>query len=440
MPALLTRLRQRSSRRVLIWAALSVLLGLAVLLSLSDLAGVPAQETMRANSQQQRVIIDPVTGTVSGLSVAGEEASPFEVAEEEPEAVPIQKPVAEEPVSDEPPVETTVPTEPTSAVDGGNYEPLTLDRADPPVPLVARSKESLVTAPAPEISEKIGDEQVPKAGAKDAKAATMYAKSFIRGEDQHLVSIVVTGVGFNGEVLNQVLAMPSVVTVGFSPYGDRAAQQIEALRNKGHEVWAMLPLMGARYPQDDPGPLGLINALTIKAAMARLHTIMADTVGSVGFILPSDENFSKHTDLWNPIRDEIDTRGLYFLSTHPTRNAKDLTSDETQREHIRRADLVLDTTTSAANIRSKLASIPDLAAKQTELIVLVTARPQALKLLDEWLATDALAGIATLAPLSAIYVPYQEPVEAPEPENGDHGGGAAKEGHGEPEAKEESTH
>lgn len=426
MPALLSRLRQRFPRPVLIWAGLSVLLGLAVLLSLSDLAGVPAQETMRANSEQQRVIIDPSTGTVSGLSNTTAEATPFEVAEDEPPSMPDEEPAAppEEPVSEESPAEPAA-TQPEpvseSPASNGSYEPLMLDRADPPIPVIARSKESLVSAPAPEISEKIGNEQVPKAGAKDAKAATMYAKGFTRAEDQHLVSIVVTGVGFNGEILNQLLAMPNVVSIGFSPYGDQPVRQIEALRNKGHEVWSMLPLMGARYPQDDPGPLGLISALTIKAAMARLHTIMASTIGSVGFILPPDENLSKHPDLWNPIRDEIAARGLYFLSTHPTRDAKDLARDEKQREHIRRADLILDTAPTAAATKSKLAGIREMASKQTELIVLVSARPQALKLLSEWLATDPLHGVATLAPLSAIYVPYQETAEAPEPESGGHG-------------------
>lgn len=431
MPAWLIRLRQRLSRPVILWAAVTALFSLLVLIGLSHLAAVPAQETMRANSEQQRVIIDPATGVVSGLSKVDPEATAFEVAEDEtPPAATEPEPIAEPEVAaattEEAPVEES--TEAANASSSGeDFVPLTLTRADPPTPLVPRSGESLVSAPAPEISEKVGNEMLPMRGEKDASAATLYAKAFQRSDaEQHLVSIVVTDIGFNGEVLAQTIALPSFITAAVSPYADTPADQIGALRNKGHEVWAMLPLMGARYPQDDPGPLGLINALTIKAALTRLHTLMANTIGSVGFILPPDETFSAQKDLWNAVHDEIDERGLYLLSTHPTREAKVFTADKKQQERIRRADLLLDSTPGAAFIRSKLAGIRDMATNQAKLIVLVSARPQSLALLSEWLETKPLEGVATFAPLSAIYTPYKEPVEAPEAKGGHGGSGEAK--------------
>ncbi len=426
MPAWLIRLRQRLSRPVIIWAAVTALFSVLVLISLSHLAGVPAQETMRANSEQQRVIIDPATGVVSGMSEVDSKATPFEVAEEEEAAAPTdeEKPVTTEepetPVVEDSPVDEPAEEPVASSSAGGEgFMPLALTRADPPTPLVPRSGESLVTAPAPEISEKVENELLPMRGEKDASAATLYAKAFIRKDaEQRLVSIVVTDIGFNGEVLTQAIALPSYVTAGISPYADVPADQIGALRNKGHEVWAMLPAMGARYPQDDPGPLGLINALTIKGALTRLHTLMANTLGSVGFILPPDETFSAQKDLWRAVFEDIHGRGLYVLSTHATREAKALTPDKKQQESIRRADLLLDSTPGAAFVRSKLASIRDLAAKQPTLVVLVSARPQSLTLLKEWLDSNPLEGVATFAPLSAIYVPYKEPVQAPEATGG----------------------
>lgn len=425
MPAWLTRLRQRLTRPVIIWAAVVAVFAVLVLVSLSHLAGVPAQETMRANSEEQRVIIDPATGLVSGLGKIDTEAAPFEVADEEehttpaPDATPTADEPEETPVAptEEKPVDT--PATVSSGEDG--FVPLTLSRAEPATPLVPRSAESLVSAPAPEISEKVGDELLPTRGEKDASASVLYAKAFQRHDaEQHLVAIVVTDLGFNGEILAQAIALPSVVTTAISPYADASADQIGALRNKGHEVWATLPVMSKRYPQDDPGPLGLINALTIKGAMTRLHTLMANSLGSVGFIMPPEETFSAQKDLWKAVLDEIDGRGLYLLSTHATREPKALTNDKKQQANIRRADLLLDSTPGAAFIRSKLAGIRDMAAKQPSLIVLVSARPQSLALLQEWLATNPLEGVATLAPLSAIYTPYKEPEKAPEPKSGGH--------------------
>lgn len=416
MPRWRNRLSPRFTRPVLIWAAITLLLALGVLSSISDLAGVPAQETVRANRQQQRVIIDPKTGDVSGLSDTMEDAAPFDVAAEEspaPEEAAAEEP-EEVPSSEPPAAPTPENTAPATSTSDGTFAPLTLSRAEPATPLVPRSGESLVGAPAPEITEKVGNALLPKRGEKNASPATLYAKAFSRMPEQHLVAIVVTDVGFNGGLLQQTIALPGAVTVGVSPYAEATADQIGALRNAGHEVWAMLPVMGKRYPQDDPGPLGLINALTIKGAMERLHTMMASTIGSVGFILPADETISTAREIWGPVMDEIDARGLNLLSTHATRAPKDLTTDAKQQKNIRRGDMILDTTSTDVALRSQLAGIVEAATKQPELIVLVSARPQALRVLGEWLEAEPLSGKATLAPLSALYMPYAEPAKAPE--------------------------
>lgn len=418
MPVWRNRLSQRFPKPVLIWAGLTVLLSLGVLSSISDLAGVPAHETMRANSEQQRVIIDPKTGDVSGLRDTKTSVAPFDVAAE---LEATEEPEEEAPAPEAPAVNDAAPAVAEDTTDqepaaNSSFEPLDLSRAEPPTPLVPRSNESLVSAPAPEISEKLGDEWVPRRGEANASPSSLYAKAFTRLPEQHLVAIVVTDMGFNGSLLTQAIALPTAVTVGISPYADAASDQIGALRNKGHEVWGMLPAMGKRYPQDDPGPLGLINALTIKGAMARLHTIMATTIGSVGLILPPDETISSARDVWKPVMDEIDARGLYVLSTHATRAPKDLTDDSKQQERIRRADIIVDDAATESVIHSKFAGIVEAATKQPELIVIVRAQPQILRLLDEWLKADPFAGKATLAPLSAIYTPYQEPAKAPEGE------------------------
>lgn len=429
MPPKLQRLTSRFTRKVVIWASVTMVMGLGVLLSLSHLAATPAHETMRANSDQQRVIIDPVTGIVSGISHS-ENASPFEVAEESEEAPasgeegPEIAPSEEVPSTEEEALaaeEDVAPVAEEAPVT--SLEALTTSRNDGGVPRVPRNSSSLVMAPAPEISEKIGDELVPKRGTaakgKEAtRASKLYARSFTRKEGQKLVAIVVTDVGFSNETLKQVLSLPGEVSVGFSPYATDAKPQIDALRAKGHEVWAMLPMMGARYPQDDPGPLGMINALTVKGALTRLHSLMASTMGAVGFILPPDETFSENVDLWNAVRDEIDARGLYILSTHPTRDAKALNATRDQEKIIRRSDIMLDSTPGAAFIKSKLAGIKEASVNEPELVVLVSARPQALRLLAEWMNSEPLGENAFFVPLSGIYAEVAKPIEPPKPEGG----------------------
>jgi len=288
------------------------------------------------------------------------------------------------------------------------------------MPTVARSSQSLVRAPAPEITERKGKLTIPKKGDKDVTPRQLYAKTFQRVDQQPLIAFVVTDAGFSNESLNMILALPPEVSVAISPYADRSDEQIAALRNAGHEVWAMLPAMTERYPQDDPGPLGLMNLLAPSDALDRLHRVLSNTVGSVGVILPPNEALSQQAELWKSIRQEILERGLLILSANPTRDLEKLGGDEDAQELMRRADLTIDEQQTASAIRSKLASLATNAEEKKKLVVLLRARPQSLQLLQTWLKKEPLEAPTVLAPLSAIYAPdvAPPPPEAPEKSGG----------------------
>lgn len=447
------RLRTRFPRGVLIWAGLCLLLAIGLLSSLGDLSRLPATQTLLANQTQQRVIVDPVSGAVSGLKTSDAESTAFDVSEPEPATEepaeepkdappptitePEKQPAAapekspEAPASTEeksaeatPPAPAEHASEPAAAPQPtGALEPLRRHATSAPLKVPPRSHESLVRAPAPEITEQHGKLNLPVRGEKDARPSALYAKSFTRPpEEQAMVAIVITDIGFNDDITRTVLALPGQISVAISPYATDAATQISAMRNKGHEVWAMLPLMSARYPQDDPGPLGLIASLTKSEALERLYRTLAATIGSVGVVLPADEAFSTHTDVWPAVLADITGRGLYVLSSHPTRTLEQLTGDDAQLESLHRADMVLDSTPGAAFIRSKLAGVKDAAVTNKKLVVMLSARPQTLKILEQWLAEKPLGDAAVLAPLSAIYAP-DAPPPAPEPPAEEHGGG-----------------
>lgn len=445
----LLRLRSLLPRGLALWGGLTVLLAVGVLTSLADLAGTPAAETLRANSAHQRVIIDPITGLVSGLPGKAAQTPAFDVTEEpapseetpsneapetpapdaeEPIPSPITAEPEESPEAQQPattPEPTSEPTpEPTAEVTPesetvGSYSLRTAATAAA-MPTVARSSQSLVRAPAPEITERKGKLTIPKKGDKDVTPRQLYAKTFQRVDQQPLIAFVVTDAGFSNESLNMILALPPEVSVAISPYADRSDEQIAALRNAGHEVWAMLPAMTERYPQDDPGPLGLMNLLAPSDALDRLHRVLSNTVGSVGVILPPNEALSQQAELWKSIRQEILERGLLILSANPTRDLEKLGGDEDAQELMRRADLTIDEQQTASAIRSKLASLATNAEEKKKLVVLLRARPQSLQLLQAWLKKEPLEAPTVLAPLSAIYAPdvAPPPPEAPEKSGG----------------------
>jgi polysaccharide deacetylase 2 family uncharacterized protein YibQ len=391
------------------------LLALGVLSSLVDLGAVGVSETRRANNEQQRVIIDAKTGIVAGLKTEDVAAEAFDVAAEPTK--PTEEPAGKTP-GDKPPATETAP-EPASTPSPKGLLPLQLKAPVADVPTIARSSDSLVSAPAPEITERLGELVLPKRGEKDARPSSLYAKSFTRADDP-LLAIVVTDAGFSDESIRLLLDLPMEVTVAISPYATNTAVKIEALRNKGHEVWAMLPAMTSRYPQDDPGPLGLIAGQDPKEMRGRLMQVLAATVGSVGVVLPVDESLSK-TPIWQDVLGAINARGLEILSTHPSHAIESMAATPELQAIIQRADLVLDSTPATAFIVSKLAGIKDSAIEKKKMVVVLSARPKALLLLSDWLKQKPLADDVQLAPLSAIYAPDKPvEVEAPKEEGGHH--------------------
>ena len=242
------------------WMALTVLLTIGVVSTLFDLRHVSNAEVLRANESGQRAVVDPATGNVTLGGAKKEADAAFDVGgapDKKPEeAAPAEGATAE-------PVAPEMPTQVVAGNDASQQnltplrtEPLATDIEDPP-----SSHDSLVVAPAPEISERVDDRVLPKQGTDGAKAASMYARPFKHGPDQQYLAIVIMDAGLSEQSLPLLLALPKDVTFAFSPYAHAVGSRIAIMRKAGFEVWGMLPTVGEHYPQDDPGPLGLVPSL-----------------------------------------------------------------------------------------------------------------------------------------------------------------------------------
>lgn len=437
---------------LIIWAAIAMLLAVGLATTAIDFMHLPRAEAQRANNSGQRVIIDPASGAVSvGANAAHKPSFDVGTAEEavKPEA-PAEPALAPEAAKPETPAvaePAATPTEPTAQAPTAVENPATpagtlpaglptlrvqpLSGGIPPVP---RGPESLINAPAPEVTEAIpGGTLVPRKGEKDTTPAVLYAHHFTRVANQHLLAFVVVDAGLDAQSLPLLMSLPPEVSVAVSPYGRNLKPSIQSLRNAGHEVWAMVPMIGERYPQDDPGPLGIIPTMPEEEVIRRLHEIMSITLGSVGMVLPPSEALSRRPDAFAPVLQEIEKRGLYVLSTHPTHSLRELTGGK-ENPILRRADLLLDTTANDTVIESKLAGLMQTAQKAEVTIVVTSARPQTLEILRNWFSKKSLDATVTLAPVSAAYRAVEAPAAAAE--EGGHGEAAAEHG----EKKEEGGH
>jgi polysaccharide deacetylase 2 family uncharacterized protein YibQ len=288
----------------------------------------------------------------------------------------------------------------------------------------ASAADSLVPAPAPEISETLEGLTLPRRGEK-AFAGALYAKRFARTPEQHLLSIVVLDAGISAQALPILLSLPKQVTVAFSPYTADTAGRIATLRRAGYESWGMLPAMTTHYPQDDPGPLGLVGSLPKDELMRRLRVVMAETIGSAGMVLPLTEALSSKRTLYTDILTEIDARGLYLLAANPE-TTPELRADEKKRsDKMRRAHQVIEYTGDDAAFAASLAALMESLKTNDEVTVITSANPENLLQWKRWLTVEPLEEPVVLAPLSAHWLP-KEPAPLPEAADDGHGGGKKK--------------
>lgn len=433
---------------LVVWAPIALLLTLGLLTTLIDFSNLPLAQATHANEHRQRFVINAVSGEVSlgdtNPEALDSPASAFDVgSDEEAVATPPEGEAAptKEVAPPETPASEPVATEPTPgaaappAAEPVASEPVAAPATDaPPLPegtptlrttalpsnieMPAFNNKSLVGAPAPEVTETVDGIRLPKRGLKDINPSKLYAHRFTRKPEQVIITFMVMNAGLDPQSIGLMLALPPEVTIAYSPYARPESSFTEHMRAAGHEVWTMLPTMNDRYPNDDPGPLGIIGRMPAEEVTRRTRLAMGAIAGSVGFILPPDEAVSILKGTLAPALDEISGRGLLLLSTHPSRSIDQITTTKGMDEIIRRADLILDPSPSEPLIRSKLASIIDAAKLKGEYIVLLSARPQSLQLLTQWLKETKLEEPFALAPLSAFYAPKGAPVVAAPADDG----------------------
>lgn len=445
----------------LLWPALAGVFGLLLLSALLALLHLPGAERDKAQIARQRLLVDVATGVVTTGTDApppkpepapepSESATPEESAtspaepiapsaEASPETAPAATPQApagfdvagpEEGVrgaatgtaaapaaaeasptaTETPAAATPTPAPPATSSLPANTPKLRTEPLGAALAAPARTKESLVGAPAPEVTEHVDGAVIPRRGESGALPSLLYARPFHRNADQALLAFVVLDAGVDPQSIGLLMGLPPYVTAVWSPYAKSSdTSNSEFLRITGHELWGMLPMMTDRYPNDDPGPLGLVAKMPAEEITRRTREAMAASPGAVGLVLPPNEALSPQKGALATALKEVDDRGLLLLSTHPAHAVSQLTTQAEIAKHIRRADLILDPEPDEAQIKSRLDGVMDAAKQKGEYVVVLSARPQSLQILGAWLKDHPAVEPVTYAPLSAIYQPKEAP-------------------------------
>lgn len=225
-------------------------------------------------------------------------------------------------------------------------------------------------------------------GEFDLPPVQRYARPALFLGAKPRIGVVVVNLGLNQGVTGAAVAdLPPEITLSFSPYAPDLAAWIDAAHAYGHETMLDLPLEPRNYPQDDPGPLGLLTALNKDENLRRLDQLLGTAEGIIGVATQFGDKFLTDRDSLRPILSELGQRGLGFIATSGTAGSVD-----TARKGLADAPLlnVTDVTIAQDESRQALtASIENLLARaQAQQHVLVAVPPYPL----------SIAALTTLAP------------------------------------------
>lgn len=423
--------------------------GLAIgcVLSVLDVLNQPARELLSAKNAKQRVVFVAKSSESADGTMPKKDAGGFDV-EESPEEKQLQKmkqgaqkksPDVDVKTPDAgdiapPDIEANAPDEPTAASEKSieNAEPETPSGAEKPVaqePVeeatahdvsdgidaslkalvvethtaltpIKRGADSLVFAPAPEISKRTKQGLLPVKGKNHATAYDIYARGFQPKDDAAIVSIVITGLGFQAKAMAQALALPPEVTFSVSPYASDIATQIDSARNDGHEIWFDMPTQTEDYPVTDPGPLGIIETLQPKERDSRIEQMLIATRGAVGAVFWPEDNLPRNAGVFNAVVKKIRDHGLRVFYTNQN-------APEMDGKTLRHADFLIQKTQTPSKVVSELKSIgKKLTMLERPAVLVVEASPHTITALAEWLPSLSSAPVA-LAPLSAQYLDFE---------------------------------
>ncbi|GAB3122629.1 divergent polysaccharide deacetylase family protein [Novispirillum itersonii] len=139
------------------------------------------------------------------------------------------------------------------------------------------------------------------------------------------IAVIIGGLGMNPDATDAaILKLPPEVTLAFSPYSPRLDELVKKARAHGHEVMLELPLEPENFPNQDPGPLGLLTILPQIDNLTRLETILGKTTGYVGLLGRMGGKFGASPVHMRPLLEALSKYGLMYVHTASPKGLGDM--------------------------------------------------------------------------------------------------------------------
>jgi polysaccharide deacetylase 2 family uncharacterized protein YibQ len=262
---------------------------------------------------------------------------------------------------------------------------------------------ALLPAPDRDLIEKTPVGFLPVTGRDGRQPWQVYARPFDLSDKRPRIAVLIGNLGISPTATdNAINQLPAPVTLAFVTFKRQLGEWINLARAAGHEVLLDLPMEPVEYPRADPGPNGLLTALTPEQNMGRLNWNMGQATGYVGLVGYMGSRFSTSRDDMLPLLQTMKRRGLLYVDNRAAPQtavpgiANEIGLPTTS------ANRLLDSDPTRAAVDKKLSELEDIARRNGGSLGLAQhADPVILERIGVWAQGLAERGLV-LAPVSAV--------------------------------------
>jgi len=207
-----------------------------------------------------------------------------------------------------------------------------------------------------------------------------------------LVALVLTGLGRSQRDTATAIALPTPLSLAFSPYARPFGPALDEARAAGHEVLLDLPMEGET--SDLESPAALLTLLDLPQNLQRLDAVLGAGEPLVGVAILGGERFLAAEDLAQPVLALLAGRGLLVVA--PPIDAE-LARDGATTLLV--ADRRMDG--AEPDVERLLAELERIALTEGSAIGVLPAAPEVLDKLRLWAASLGARGFV-LAPATQV--------------------------------------
>lgn len=322
---------------------------------------------------------------------------------------------------------TTIPsTKPTdgAAIESNGNGSLDLSKIKPLSPLLPLDGDEVPSAPkpaftpkptpvkrtpdwvpVPDLVERTEFGPLPRISEGGVRPLDAYSQSS-GSVGANRVALIVGGLGLSQTGTQEAIAaLPSSVTLGFSPFGNSLQRWMQLARKEGHEVILQLPMEPLGYPTIDPGPQTLTskadageNLRNLRWAMGRMtnYPLVMNYLGA---------GLANNSAVLQPILDEVRKRGLGYIDDGSIQASMAVNLAREMRLPNAQGSLVVDSVRQEQKIKSRLQTLEAVARQRGFAIGSATAFPETISAVAAWTKEAERRGIL-IVPASNLLKDY----------------------------------